>query len=411
MHKPRRRFADGGDSPKNNYSALLQGHSGQSEHTKLRAAGSVPTTTRKLPCLQGLAQHGGYMTKRKLVATEPLRDRPLKHAIEAAKPVVVRSKTLLGGAFVVKLPKRRRKLVEPGRPPYELAIVRPILRGFLDAMPTNDAMLRFHARIALEAHLGKGSVLEVAPDLRARLEALRPWPSLTLHPNWLPPVPGLNFEQCALVERYRRYAMRRADSFWWKRNHFLNHADRLDLRQVAWLELCLTARTLDLSLGLKFGTPIKKALAGAFFDWMRERYSVVHRSPEAWKKWIAERGKAVSWLDEGMEIPVRKDGGIVNWIPRDFPDRTEAAREIKSREDLAGALTTTGWQLAENCLTPRELEVFRARYVDNPGARPSQKELGARLGVRPDTISALEVSGRSKFAEAARLMLAEKWRK
>jgi RNA polymerase sigma factor (sigma-70 family) len=389
----------------------------------------------------------------KATSRRTVADRPLKRAIEAAKPPrTPRPKTLWGGMFTVskdQRPVRRFVCIPPltidwtiprthdewldcpndRRPvrsnlkdkvrkkePYDLALIRPIIRGFELAMPHNDVLLRIFSERVVAGHLG--AIVTAAPDLRERLLASdihrgRPF---ILDPNWSLscglwdiahfPVEGagLTTQQRQLVHDYRQYALKRAYRFWWKRTHFLNKDDRSDLFQVAYLELCLTAKTFNPELGFSFGTLIQKALSGAFHDWIRERWSVVHRSPEAWKRWRARyKGISWSWMDDPLLASIEPkqdnlaDDGIVG-----------AARKWHSHENLQ-ALTTTGWQAAESCLTPRELEVFRARCcADQPA---SQNELATQMGIRPDSVSALEVQARKKFAEAARLMLADKWQK
>ena len=388
------------------------------------------------------------------------QDRPLGPVAEAARPQIVRAKKrkrLLVGPFSVEPtpgfePRKWRRLVAAKlrQEPHELAVMRPILRGLADNI-RDDAALEAHARILGDAYFNNGRfldkatfqkgrqlarIVDVAPDLRQWIETTRPPLSLTLDDNWrsswgigrFGPVDdvdysddlhhflidrsGLSYEQRALVAAHRQYAIKRADSFWSRRTHFLNSADRADLRQVAQLELCLTAKTFDPSLGFSFATPLQKALTGAFYDWMRERYSVVHRSREAWDKGRARWGGEVSWFDDSLEIPV--DDHKQEWITKDLPDhgQVEAASERSAWEKLNfGTLLSAGWQIAESCLTPRELEVFRARHTAHPFDRPSQKQLAERLGIRPDSVSALEVSARKKFAEAARLLLANKWQK
>jgi hypothetical protein len=293
---------------------------------------------------------------------------------------------IYGGAFTLRLGGRRHMALKQSR------WSGPDLQALLDEERANSHgyWLRHVARYQVERHLkGTGAkIVAIAPDLLDRLEALR-------KPNPAAPamlsVQGLSPEQQDLAFRYRNYALARAKEFWQARWHLLNLDDLDDLRQTALIELCVAAKRFNPSWGVKFGAYIRLSIGGALADWLRESWSVVHRSPDAWKGWRAAHGpKGADWHDRSLDAPIRVTDewstSLLDLLPARGPD-LEHLTDIKIIRERA--------RLAAGHMSGLEHDVFVNRLLA-PDPVPVA-DLADRHRVTKDYIYKVEARAVDKY--------------
>jgi RNA polymerase sigma factor (sigma-70 family) len=342
-----------------------------------------------------------------------------------------RTLVIYNGAFTLQVGRRRKAAIERSRRSAGA------LRELLDAerIKSYGRWLPHIARYEVERHLvGTGAkVAIVAPDVLERLELLRspnPLPAI-IRSSW----DGLSREQCDLVEQYKPYALARAKEFWIERvqrrelgvvTGYLHSADLDDLRQTALLELCTSARWFDPAAGVSFASFVSLAVKGAIEDWARERWSVVHRSNEAWKAWRKEWGKPTKWLDESLDAPLKPSGGesgtyhdpeddkgdgstllALGVSPGSYGPGQQSGLPVPSDEWFGDWAVDSGMMQPEDIvksmahqLSAVEHDVALSRLLAGSDPTP-QKVLADRYGISEGRISQIEARVRDKIVHKA----------